>query len=638
MNIESSSLSLCTGVGHKRNSTCIQPFQPPRKRIKQEINPQTISSTFPFWQELSNYQDIILKIGSYLRIKDLLHLEATHQAQSNYNKDFWTQKRKASVSNWAMCEKEPHQDKWDVCLNSALKRTVKELAANSLQTNVPLAQNIFLYSQGLFKRFPLYGCYVESEIAKLTNSSPNILNRLQTQKDEIYYLALQKKGGELILQTLFEIHNYLLQPNARSYHLISQYATEAINQKAYCISLFALKLFYQKIAHANLNNDQRNLLEDLSLQAAKKGYFLALDLLLSHYSPADVQKLIDQGLCYAPVLAHQAVQFFSTQQWGKADALLVEAIAKYGNKVPANVLDNAAYIKTHLKQYSEADALYAQAIVKYGPQVPAYILDNAAFVKIELKQYSEADALYSQAIAKYEPQVPALVLDPAAYIKMQLKQYSEADALYAQAIVKYGPQVPAYVLKYSAFVKKKLKQYFEADALYAQAIAKYEPQVPAEVLDNAAYIKMQLKQYSQADALYAQAIVKCGPQVPAYILGNAAFVKKELKQYSEADALYAQTIAKLEPQVPANVLANSAFVKKELKQYPEADDLYARAIAKDGDQITAYALADSAFVKKELKQYPEADALYAQAIAKLGPQVPADVLEAAAQVKLQLKE
>ncbi len=638
MNIPTSSLPLCTGVGYKRNSTCIQPFQPPRKRIKQEINPQTISSAFPFWQELSNYKDIILKISSYLRIKDLLHLEATHKAQGNYTKDFWIQKKKDSVPNWAMCEKEPHQDKWNVCLTSALKRCVKELAANSMGINVPLAQNIFLYSQGLFKRFPLYGCYVKSEITKLANNSPNILNELQSQKDEIYQLALQKKGGELILQTLFEIHNYLSQPNARSYYLISQYATEAINQKAYCISLFALKLFYQKNSHANLNNDQRNLLEDLSLQAAKKGYFLALDLLLSHYSPADVQKLIDQGLCYAPVLAQQAVQFFSTQQWRQADALLVEAIAKYGNKVPAKVLNNAAYIKMRLKQYSEADALYAQAIVKYGPQVSAYILDNAAFVKKELKQYSEADALYAQAIAKYGPQVPAYVLKYSAFVKKELKQYFEADALYAQAIAKYGPQVPADVLTDSAFVKKELKQYPEADALYAQAIAKYGPQVPADVLTNSAFIKIQLKQYSEGDALYAQAIAKYGPQVPAYILANSAFVKKELKQYFEADALYAPAIAKYGDQVPAYVLVNSAFVKKELKQYPEADALHAQAIAKYGDQVPASVLANSAFVKQELKQYPEADALYAQAIAKYGHQVPADVLEAAAQVKLQLKE
>ncbi len=566
MNIQSSSLSLCTGVGHKRNSTCIQPFQPPRKRIKQEIKPQTISSTFPFWQELSNYRDIILKIGSYLRIKDLLHLEATHQAQSNYTKDFWIQKKKNSVPNWAMCEKEPHQDKWDVCLNSALKRSVKELAANSAGVNVSLAQNIFLYSQGLFKRFPLYGCYVKSEIAKLASSSPNILNELKSQKDEIYQLALQKKGGELILQTLFEIHNYLSQPNARSYYLISQYATEAINQKAYCISLFALKLFYQKIAHANLNNDQRNLLEDLSLQAAKKGYFLALDLLLSHYSPADVQKLIDQGLCYAPVLAKQAVQFFSTQQWGQADALLVEAIAKYGNKVPAEVLDNAAYIKTHLKQYSEADALYAQAIVKYGPQVPALVLGNAAFVKIELKQYPEVDALCAQAIAKYGPQVPAYILDNAAFVKKELKQYFEADALYAQAIAKYEPQVPANVLANSAFVKKELKQYPEADALCAQAIAKYGEQVPASVLCNSAFVKKELKQYSEADALCAQAIAKYGEQVPAYVLTHYAFVKKELKQYPEADALYAQAIAKYGHQVPADVLEASAQVKLQLKE------------------------------------------------------------------------
>ncbi len=458
MNIESSSLSLCTGVGHKRNSTCIQPFQPPRKRIKQEIKPQTISSTFPFWQELSNYRDIILKIGSYLRIKDLLHLEATHQVQSNYTKDFWIQKKKNSVPNWAMCEKEPHQDKWDVCLNSALKRSVKELAANSLQTNVPLAQNIFLYSQGLFKRFPLYGCYVESEIAKLASSSPNILNELQSQKNEIYHLALQKKGGELILQTLFEIHNYLSQPNARSYYLISQYATEAINQKAYCISLFALKLFYQKASHADLNTEQQNLLEDLSLQAAKKGYFLALDLLLSHYSPADVQKLIDQGLCYAPVLAKHALSFFSTQQWGKADALLVEAIAKYGNKVPARVLDTAAHIKIELKQYSEADALYAKAIAEYGDLVPATTLENYTFVKGELKQYPEADALCTQAIAQYGDHVTTSALNNAAFVKKELKQYCEADALYTQAIAKYGNRVPADVLEAAAQVKLQLKE------------------------------------------------------------------------------------------------------------------------------------------------------------------------------------
>ncbi len=422
MNIQSSSLPLCTGVGYKRNSNCMQPFQPPRKRIKLETTPQNISSAFPFWQELSNYKDIILKIGSYLRIKDLLHLEATHQTQGNYTKDFWTQKRKDSVPNWAMCEKEPHQDKWNVCLTSALKRTVKELAANSVEINVPLAQNIFLYSQGLFKRFPLYGCYVKSEITKLANSSPNILNELQSQRDEIYQLALQKKGGELILQTLFEIHNYLSQPNARSYDLISQYATEAINQKAYCISLFALKLFYQKTSHPNLNNDQRNLLEDLSLQAAKKGYFLALDRLLSYYSPADVQKLIDQDLCYAPVLAKHALSFFSTQQWGQADALLVEAISKYGNKVPAYVLVNAALMKIQLNQYSEADALYAKAIVKYGDQVPAYILANAAIIKTELKQYSEADALYTQLIAQLGPQVPADILEAAAQVKLQLKE------------------------------------------------------------------------------------------------------------------------------------------------------------------------------------------------------------------------
>jgi tetratricopeptide (TPR) repeat protein len=486
------------------------------------------------WSGVEILPDLIFKILSFLPFKKVLVFEQLSRVYKDYTPRRWKEllKEERVDFDWSICQTEVYPDRCRFLLSRATDNYISA-RRTALNNHAPPIEELYQRFEGIMLRFPCFGSFVWTDLTHHGRT-------LKTKYEELFKKQLEQekrplKAGDLVLEGLLQLEDAIKDQNIDSSGRAFTTLQKAIQGNATYTSLLAIEFCYE----SDLNRLFLSLTEN---SIGKNNDFRGLDRLLIFLN---AQSLYDNGVFYAPVLAHIGKKKLSTKQFQEAEILLDRAIADYGDHAPAWALAIAGRTKIKLNKYIESELLNARAFAAYEDQVPVDLLINYAFVKYMVDKYAEADLLFDRGILALGDKVPAWVLPHGGFTKYLLNKLAEADPLFDRAIALYGDQVPAWVLALASMTKDQLKNESEAKRLFYLARAAFRKQVPdiekelgapgdrnyRGTLANRAIVLYYLNQPTVAESLLSIVTASYEGQVPDRISKQVEAAKYLCSKY-----------------------------------------------------------------------------------------------------------
>lgn len=380
------------------------------------------------------------------------------------------------------------------------------------------------------------------------------------------------KIPEYLFRTLFAIQDYRFDP-IRALPIIVENSHKAIQEKASLIAIIILN---------QLNNETK--LDDKIVQIfieaayadntdAIQMYLANLNKTLSRTKQIKYIHSLCERFGRLPYFLAALAKLENLEK--KKEELLTEAVDYYQNSSPVPLYIAYAYakIKKDLKKWQEADDVYGR-IQNVGHRLPAEALENYAFVKLQLKQFDRAQKLCEELINQCGQHVPIVYLELNAEIQYIQKKWQLAYESYKR-ILNYSALVNIEVsystIEKMAHVCMLIKQYEQAKTLYAAIINQGSYSI--ETLENALHVNMMLGDWKEADPL-CQKLLKVtlkGKELTE-VLRKFALIKRSLGELEEADKYFEWHISS-SSKISPHACVYSALIKIKLGKLQEAESL-----------------------------------------------------------------
>lgn len=340
-------------------------------------------STVSIDLSLPNNPDVVRFFTKDLSITDVRAFERARKINCTLTSLAWKRLRQEHDCNfdWGACAgiDANQRDRWNYILCSALKSYMNEREHG---IDLEFSQKTYKRLAGLFKKFPTFGTFIKEDLYEKSSATPvQLPNEMLVHKTEIRDRALEGWGGELTLQALLEVKNYLNNKDRRSdfrtnsIKIIKPYLEQAVSKEANCAPFFAMHLM------TNGKDHMPDILNCIIFNIGKVLLEKNIEVLKNTNEVKGFKKdfiTVYEG--YDNEMAGFTLS--KLELWYQAE-IKFDRYFKSTTKTfaPPHLLANAGIVKKNQKKLDQAEEFLTLAVEKYGNKVPGFVLKELELVK-----------------------------------------------------------------------------------------------------------------------------------------------------------------------------------------------------------------------------------------------------------------